>query len=140
MDKNQRVRIVVNFFAILYLGIGLGDLIGGASFGSRFYIFDDLLIRFIGFILMLSSIGLFFRKEISRKGIIIALSLSIVEILIGVPKEINTIELIVGIIIFLIIYVPGLIYFSVSKNKEYFSWYVSNFFIKRNDFSLWNTI
>lgn len=129
MDNKQKVRISVIFFAILYLGIGVGDLIGGASSDSRFYIFDTLLIRFIGLVLISSSIGLFFRKEIARKGIILALSLSIIEIFIGVPKEINTIELIVGIIVMLTIYVPGLIYFSASKNKEYFNWFVCNFLI-----------
>lgn len=118
---SRKLEFQLFFFAILYLGIGVGDLIGGASSDSRFYIFDTLLIRFIGLVLISSSIGLFFRKEIARKGIILALSLSIIEIFIGVPKEINTIELIVGIIVMLTIYVPGLIYFSASKNKEYFN-------------------
>lgn len=120
-DNEQEIKIGVVLFAIFYLLIGSGALIKGASSDSRFYIFDDLLIKFTGIVLILSSIFLFSRKEIARKGIVFGLSLTIIEVFIGVPKEIDTIELIMYIIILLIICVPGLIYFSISKNKKYFN-------------------
>lgn len=122
MGNKGKGKIAVVLFGILYLLVGLGDLIGGAAADSRFYNFDNTLIRFIGLILIVSSIGVFLRKEIGRKGIILALSLSIIDIFIGVPKEVNRIEFIAAIIIMLIVYVPGLVYFSVLKNKEYLNW------------------
>jgi hypothetical protein len=121
MKNNGKARISVILFAILYLIIGLGNLIGGAVAESRFYIFDNILIRVIGAVLIASSIGIFLRREIARKGIIAALALSIIEIFIGIPRDMNTVEVIVGIIIMLIIYVPGILFFSTPKNKEYFS-------------------
>ncbi|MBC8062441.1 MAG: hypothetical protein H7Y18_17490 [Clostridiaceae bacterium] len=51
-------------------------------------------------------------------GGIVALSLSIIDIFIGVSKEVNKVEFIMAISILLILYVPGLVYFSVFKNKE----------------------
>lgn len=120
-NNKQEIRIEVVLFAILYLLIGSGGLIKGSAPDSRFYIFDDLLVRFTGIILILSSILLFSRKEIARKGIILGLSLTIIEVFIGAPKEIDTIELLIYIIIVSIICVPGLIYFSISKNKKYFN-------------------
>lgn len=122
MENKKKVKIAVILFAILYLTIGLANLIDGAVADSRFYKFDDLLIRFIGLIFIVSSIGLFFKKEIGRKGVLLALSLSIAEIFIGVPQERITIEIITGGITMLILYVFGLVYFSASKNKKYFNW------------------
>jgi hypothetical protein len=120
MKNKKEVKLAVILFAILYLSQGLGYLIGGANTDIRFYNLDNLLIRFIGLIFILSSIGLFFRKEIARKGMILALSLSIVEIFIGVTKHI-TIDFIIGSISILIFCAPGLVYFSVLKNTEYFN-------------------
>jgi len=117
MEIGRKLKLGVILFAILYLAIGLADLIGGSTTDSRFYIFDNLLIRFIGLILIISSIGIFFREQIARKGFIVALSLSIIEIFIGVPKDTPTIEFIMEIIIMLLVYVPGLVYFIVSKTK-----------------------
>jgi hypothetical protein len=121
MKNNGKARISVILFAILYLIIGLGNLIGGAVAESRFYIFDNILIRIIGAVLIASSIGIFLRKEIARKGIIAALALSVIEIFIGIPRNFNTVEFIIGMIIMLIIYVPGIFFFSRPKNKEYFN-------------------
>lgn len=119
MENKVNKRIII--FGLLYLAIGLADLIGGSSTDSRFYPLDNAFIRFIGLILTISSIGLFLKKEIARKGIIVALILSLVEIFIGVPLEINSLEVGIGIILMLLLYVPGLIYFSGYKQKEYFS-------------------
>lgn len=116
MGNNKKSRIAVLLFAILYLIIGIADLIGGSAQDSRFYNFDNIFIRIIGVILIVSSIGLFSEKEIARKGIIFALSLSIIEIFIGAPKDMNTFELIMGVTIMLILYVPGLVYFMKIGN------------------------
>lgn len=120
MDNKRTFKISVILLAILYLAVGLGDLIGGASTDSRFYNFDNLLIKIIGVILIISSIGLLFKKEIARKGIIIALSLSLIEIFIGIPKNIYFVEFILGVMSMLIVYVPGIVYFIILKNKGYF--------------------
>ncbi|GAA0182120.1 hypothetical protein SH2C18_45530 [Clostridium sediminicola] len=118
MGKNKKSKIAVRLFAILYLIIGIGDLIGGSAQDSRFYNFDNIFIRIIGVILIVSSIGIFSKKEIARKGIIFALSLSIIEIFIGAPQDMNTFELIIGVIIMLILYVPGLMYFMKIGNSK----------------------
>lgn len=76
--KNYKIPVIV--FAILYLVIGLLNLIFGADVNSRFFYFDNLFVKFIGILLITSSIGLFLRKEIAKRGIIIALILSIIEI------------------------------------------------------------
>lgn len=108
-------------FAILYCVIGVADLVGGATLDSRFYTFDNLLIKTIGAALIIISIGLFLRKEIARKGFIITLSLSIIELFIGIPQNVNTFEIIGECVISLLVYVPGIIYFSKPSIKAYFN-------------------
>ncbi|MDF2607136.1 MAG: hypothetical protein K0S34_1331 [Bacillales bacterium] len=121
MENKQKVKISVILFGVFYIINGLGYLIWGATTDSRLYIVDDLLVRFIGLALILSSVGLFFRKEIARKGIIIALSLAIIETFIGIPKEIDKLEFTIVIVFILIMCVPGLAYFTALKNKKYFN-------------------
>ena len=58
-----------------------------------------------------------YEKEIARKGIIFALSLSLIEIFIGIPRNFSVTEIVVGLILLLILYVPGLIYFISLENK-----------------------
>lgn len=118
--NNKRHKKVITIFAILYFMIGLLDLIGGSAEDSRFYILDDALIRTIGVVFILSSIGLLLKKEIARKETVVALVLSLLEIIIGFPQKINTVEFIIEVIIMLILYIPGLVYFIVLKNKGYF--------------------
>jgi uncharacterized membrane-anchored protein len=89
---NKKPRIGVIIFAALYIVIGLGNLVTGASTDSRFYVFDNILVRIIGALLVISGIGLLFRKEIARKGIIAALALGIIEIFIGIPTSFNIFE------------------------------------------------
>lgn len=44
--KNYKISFLI--FTILYLVIGVLDLIDGAASDSRFFYFDNLLVRFIG--------------------------------------------------------------------------------------------
>ncbi|AGK96980.1 hypothetical protein [Clostridium pasteurianum] len=132
--KNYKIPVII--FAILYLVLGLLDLISGADADSRFFYFDNWLIRFIGIVLIISSIGLFLRKEIARKGIIVALSLSLIEILIGIPRNMDITEFVIGLILFLILYVPGLLFFISPENKlwnKIFGWLNRNKKIKINE-------
>lgn len=115
--KNYKKPYII--FATLYLVIGLLDLIDGAADDSRFFYFDNFLVRFIALILVISSIGLFLKKEIARKGIIFALSLSLIEIFIGIPQNLSVTEIVVGLILLLMLYVPGLIYFISPENKAW---------------------
>ncbi|MHC1682547.1 MAG: hypothetical protein AB6733_06315 [Clostridiaceae bacterium] len=121
MENKRKTKKLVIVFAIFYLFIGLGDLISGAHPGSRFYVFDDFLLRFIGIIFITSCIGLFFKKEIARKGILLALVLSILEVFIGVPQNVIDLIIIVGYIIAFLIFVPGIFYFYSLRNKDYFN-------------------
>jgi hypothetical protein len=114
---NKKVKKSTIVFAILYLVIGLADLIGGASSDSSFYIFDDILVRFIGLTLVISCLALFFKKSSGRKGVIVALIMSILEIFIGIPKDMSLVEIIIGVIIMLIAYVPGLVYVVAYMNR-----------------------
>jgi hypothetical protein len=116
-DKSSIKKIVI-FISFLYLFIGLGFLIGGASTDSRFYVIDDLLVRMNGLILTVSCIGIFFRKDIARKGLIMALILSLIEIFIGIPQNTSIRDLVTQIIIMLWLYVPGLIFFINPKQKN----------------------
>ncbi|WMJ87103.1 hypothetical protein [Anaerocolumna sp. MB42-C2] len=121
MIQKKKDRITIIILSIFYITIGLGFLFGGASSDIRFYAFDNLFIRINGIFLIVSCIGLLFKKEIARKGIILSLVLAVVEIFIGVPKESEIQKMINDICIMLMIYVPGLIYFIVIKNRNYFN-------------------
>lgn len=121
MSNDKTYKIFIILFGVLYLIIGLGYLVGGASPDSRFFMLDNLLIRVIGALLIASSIGVLLKKEIARKGIIAGLILSIIEIFIGIPRDINIIEFISGVWIMMVLYVPGLVYFILLGDKEYFN-------------------
>ena len=119
--NNNKLIVPPILFAILYCVIGLLDLVYGATPDSRFYIFDNLFIKTIGAALIIISISLFLKKEIARKGLIITLSLSIIELFIAIPESLNTFDMILGFIIGLLIYVPGIVYFSKPSTKAYFN-------------------
>lgn len=115
MEEKKKLKPVVIIMAIFYLILGLANFIWGAAEGSRFYEFDNVLIKFIGMILIGSSIGAFYKLKAARVGFIVALSLSVIELFIGVPEGISMVEYIFMFVFAMIIYLPGLIYFSVSK-------------------------
>ncbi len=113
--KNYKVPVVI--FAVLYSVIGLLNLFYGADAASRFFYFDNLLLRFDGLVLLISGIGLLVKKEIARKGIIAGLILSLIEVAIGVPQNSSAAEVVLGVIFFLILYVPGLLYFAFPESE-----------------------
>ena len=121
MIQKKKDRMIIIILSIFYLTVGFGFLLGGASSDSRFYTFDNAFIKINGIILIVSCIGLLFKKEIARKGIISALVLAVAEIFIGVPKESEIQKSVNDICIMLMIYVPGLIYFIVIKKRNYFN-------------------
>ncbi|MEQ8155082.1 MAG: hypothetical protein ABRQ25_09415 [Clostridiaceae bacterium] len=112
--KNNKITFIM--FTTLYLVLGALYLIGGADPDSSFYYFDNLLVRFIGTTFIISGIGLFFKKEIARKGIISALILSLIEIVIGVPQNVGVVELNAEVIFLLILFIPGLMYYTSIKD------------------------
>jgi hypothetical protein len=110
--QKDKPKVAVVLFSIFYILLGLALLFNGADPDSKFYLFDDILVRFIGLMLIISSIGLLYKKEIARKVIIVTLLLAIIEVFIAIQNEF----ILVGIIIS-IFYIPGLVYFSVFANK-----------------------
>jgi len=112
--KNYKISYII--IVILYLVIGLINLIDGAGLDSRFFYFDNLLVKFNGIILIISSIGLLFKKEIARKGIVVALSLCLIEMSIGVPQNMEITDLVFAFIFLLIVYVSGLLYFGLPES------------------------
>lgn len=112
--KNSKITFIM--FTTLYLVLGALYLIGGADPDSSFYYFDNLLVRFIGTTFIISGIGLFLKKEIARKGIIFALILSLIEIVIGIPQNVGVVELNIEVIFLLILFIPGLMYYTSLKD------------------------
>lgn len=103
-------------FSILYLLIGSQYLITGAVPSSRFFFYDNIIVRLGGAILLSSSIGILLQKKLARKGILAALILLIIDLVIGIPFDYSTSE-IVGVIIFsLLLYIPGMLFLSFPES------------------------
>lgn len=58
-------------------------------------------------------------KNYKKPYIIFAVSLSLIEIFIGIPRSFSVTEIVVGLALFLMLYVPGLIYFISLENRAW---------------------
>jgi hypothetical protein len=103
-------------FSILYILIGAQDLIMGAVPSSRFFFYDNILVRLGGAVLLISSIGILMQKEMARKGILIALILLIIDLIVGIPVDYSSSEIVAGYISSLILYIPGMLYLAFPES------------------------
>ena len=112
MKKLNKPTII---FSILYILLGVSDLIMGADPGSRLFFYDNIIVRVAGGLLLISSIGILMQKEIARKGILVALILLISDLIIGVPVDSST-SYIIGFAVFsILLYIP-MLYLSFPES------------------------
>jgi hypothetical protein len=104
--KNLKTTTIV--FSILYLFIGAADLIWGAMPESRFFFYDNIIVRLAGAVLLISTIGILLQKEVARKGVLAALILHLIDLIIGVPVDYSNAEIVGGVVFALISYAPML--------------------------------
>jgi hypothetical protein len=103
-------------FSILYILIGAQDVLMGVVPSSRFFFYDNIIVRLGGAVLLISSIGILMQKEFARKGIIAALILLIIDLVIGMPVDYSTSQIIGGIIFSLLLYIPGMLFLSFPES------------------------
>ena len=103
-------------FSILYILIGAQYLIMGVLPSSRFFFYDNIIVRLGGAILLISSIGILMQKELARKGILAALILLLIDLIIGIPVDYSTNEIIWFIIFALLLYIPGILFLAFQES------------------------
>jgi hypothetical protein len=103
-------------FSILYILIGAQYLIMGVVPNSRFFFYDNIIVRLGGAILLISSIGILLQKELARKGILAALLLLIIDLVIGIPVDYSTKEIVWFIIFALLLYFPGMLFLAFPES------------------------
>lgn len=77
-----KVKILISIVNIFFLSIGILDLIYGAEKSSRYYYYDNIFIRTSGALYIISSIGLWLKKDLARRTIIFLNMINILEVII----------------------------------------------------------
>jgi hypothetical protein len=107
--------------SLIFILIGIEEIINGADSGSRFYYIDNIVIRVLGFCFIVLSIGLLLRKEIARRGIVIICLISLLEAIVTYNYSYPLLETIMTFIIFTVILAAPLLFFLNPKVKLYFT-------------------
>ena len=90
--------------ALWLLTIGILNLISGASPSSRFYAIDDVVVRLLGGVSILFSLGLFLRRKWAFVGSLCCLALEVLEVVLTWNLKVfstsHNIGILVGVVIF----------------------------------------
>lgn len=111
----------ITVVSVLYLIIGLLDLLGGSSHQSTFYVIDNIVVRVLGVLFLIASIGLLKRLEVARQSFIWLLVIQILEVALTLDYSHEPPFLIVSaFIIILPISIIPLIYLTRPTVREQF--------------------
>lgn len=116
--KVKRLNIVI---AILYIWMGINQILEGADASSRFYYIDNIALRIIGAALIVTSIGLLLKKEIARKSFIALIIISILEIIITFDTSVEEKSLIIFVaVVVVMMYIFPMVFYMLPKVKRCF--------------------
>jgi hypothetical protein len=121
MKKLKKLAII---FSIMYIFLGVSELIWGSDPSSKFYFYDNILVRIGGAVLLISSIGILLKKDAARKGMLAAFILHIIELVIGIPANASSGLIAVVIIALLVFYIP--MFYLAFPEKAAWSSYSHN--------------
>lgn len=120
--RNKSIKVIIIIIAAVYIFIGLLGIIGGADSQSKYYFYDNILIRVVGLLFILASIGLILRKPFARKMVIILNIISILEIILTIDiAKSTTVDMFSFLIIIFLFYVIPTVIFLLPRIKRYFS-------------------
>jgi hypothetical protein len=115
--STKTALIIVN---ILFMRIGLLDLIFGADKSSKYYYYDDIFVRISGVMYIISSIGLWLKKDLARKTIIFLNLLSMIEVIITTNlADMNRLEGILFLSGMMFIFIGPIMFLLVPSTKAY---------------------
>lgn len=119
--SSKKIKILNIIIALLYIWIGIIEVLEGAEPSSRFYYIDNIALRIIGATLVVTSIGLILKKEIARKAAVALMIISILEMIITFDISVEEKAVVIIAAVFaVIIYVLPMIFYILPKVKRCF--------------------